>query len=79
MRAYIEAHDEDEDNLSILIHIDKILCGKVPLDNPIKWLYTVTNDDGDLVINNSAGMQANMWDHITYEIIGIDKEDTWKI
>jgi hypothetical protein len=79
MRAYIEAHDEKEDNFSILIYIDKVLCGKVPLDNPKDWLYTLTNEDGDLVINYSAGMEAKKWDHITYEIIGMDKEHTWVI
>jgi len=79
MKAYIEAHDEEEDNFSILIHIDNILCGKVPLDNPKPWLYTLNNEDNDLVINNSAGMEAKKWDHITEQIIGINKDNTWII
>ena len=79
MKAYIEAHDENQDNFSIMIHFANILIGKVDLDHQLPWLYTVTNDDGDLVINNSAGMEANKWDHITHEIIGMEKEHTWKI
>ena len=79
MRAYIEAHDDTYDNFSITISCQNILFGKVDLDNPKAWLYTVTNDDGDLVINNSAGMEANKWDHITHEIIGIKKKHTWVI
>ena len=71
MKAYIESYDEDNDqNLAIEIHVDKILIGRVELDQPIKWLYTINNEDGDLVINNSAGMEANKWEHITKEILG---------
>ena len=68
-RAYIEAHDDNEDNFSIELHCNNILVGKSPV-KPVKWLYTATNEDGDLVINNSAGMEGNKWDHITKEIIG---------
>ena len=68
-RAYIEAHDDDEDNFNIELSCNGVLVGKSPL-NPAKWLYTITNDDGDLVINHSAGMEGNKWDHITKEIIG---------
>jgi hypothetical protein len=68
-RAYIEPHDENEDNFSIEISYNGVLVGKVPLDQPKSWLYTLTNEDGDLVINNSAGIEANKWDHITKEII----------
>jgi len=68
-RAYIEAHDDDEDNFSIEISCNNILVAKSPL-SPAKWLYTFTNEDGDLVINHSAGMEGNKWDHITKEIIG---------
>ena len=79
MKAYIEAHDENEDNFSILLSHKDILLGKVELDHQLPWLYTATNDDGDLVINNSAGMEAKKWDHITKEIIGDKGEQTWVI
>lgn len=79
MKAYIEAHDDNENNFAIEIHIDKTLAGKVELDHQISWLYTVTNEDGDLVINNSAGMEADKWDHITKEILGDKGEYTWVI
>jgi hypothetical protein len=69
-RAYIEAHEPNVDNFVIEITCEDILLAKVDIDNPKPWLYTVTNDDGDLVINNSAGMEAKKWDHITKEIIG---------
>jgi len=68
-KAYIEPHSDDEDNFSIEISCNDILVAKSPI-TPAKWLYTITNDDGDLVINNSAGMEGNKWDHITKEIIG---------
>lgn len=68
-RAYIEAHDEDIDNHVIEITTGDILIGKVYCP-PKPWLYTFTNDDGDLVINNSAGMEANKWDYLTNEILG---------
>jgi len=69
-RAYIEPQEPDMDNFVIEITYQGVLVGKVDLDNPKPWLYTVNNDDGDLVINNSAGMEANKWDHITKEIMG---------
>ena len=73
-RAYIEAHDENEDNFSILIHIkdgsDHIFAGKVELDSPVAWIHMQTAENGDLLINNSAGMEGNKWNHITKEIIG---------
>lgn len=68
-RAYIEPHSDDEDNWSIEISCNDILVAKSPV-KPAKWLYTITNDDGDLVINNSAGMEGNKWDYLTREIIG---------
>jgi hypothetical protein len=79
MKAYIESDDENEDNLAIQIYVDKILIGSVELDSPIKWLYTVTNYDGDLVINNSLSMEPNKWDHITKEIIGDKGKHVWEI
>ena len=78
-RAYIEPFGEEEENLSILIHIKEtdaegninhIYAGKVELDQPIKWLYTENNKDGDLMINNSQSMEANKWNYLTKEIIG---------
>ena len=72
-RAYIEAHDKEVDNFSITLEVkdgsDYILVGRINLDNPKPWLYTFTNDDGDLVINNSERMEGNKWDHITKEIL----------
>jgi len=72
-RAYIEPSEKEQD-FAILIHIkdgnDHIFAGKVDLDHPIKWIYTENAKNGDLMINNSAGMEANKWDHITQEIIG---------
>ena len=83
-RAYIEPFEqEDEDNFTILIHVkqgnDHIFAGKVDLDKPMKWLYTINSKNGDLIINNSAGMEANKWDHITLEITGSRQEHTWLI
>jgi len=74
-RAYIEPlEQEDEDNFTILIHVkqgnDHIFAGKVDLDKPMKWLYTINAENGDLIINNSAGMEASKWNHLTKEIIG---------
>jgi hypothetical protein len=68
-RAYIEAHDDDVDNFSIEVSCNGVLVAKSPV-TPVKWLYTMSNDDGDLVINHSAGMEGNKWDHITKEILG---------
>ena len=72
-RAYIEAHDKEVDNFSITLEVkdgsDCILVGRINLDNPKPWLYTFTNEDGDLVINNSERMEGNKWDHITKEIL----------
>jgi hypothetical protein len=80
MRAYIEAHDEEQDLFEITVHIDKTLVGRVNLDKPgLIWLYTINNEDDDLVINNSAGMEAKKWDHITKEILGTKGKYTWEI
>lgn len=67
-KAYIEAHSDDEDNFSIELHCNNILVGKSPV-TPVKWLWTDINEDGDLIINNSAGMEGSKWDYITREII----------
>jgi hypothetical protein len=73
-RAYIEPENEEQDNFAILIHIKRdvehIYAGKVELDRPIKWLHVENAENGDLLINNSAGMEANKWDYLTKEIIG---------
>jgi hypothetical protein len=66
--AYIEAHEDDVDNFSIEITYNGILVGKSAVQ-PVIWLWTDTNEDGDLIINNSAGMEPKKWDHITKEII----------
>jgi hypothetical protein len=76
-RAYIESFDDDESH-KILIHIkntdeygniDHIYAGKVELGKNIFWIYMATAENGDLMINNSAGMENNKWNHITKEII----------
>lgn len=79
MRAYIES-DEKDNKFEITIHTGQTLVGKVDLDREgLPWLYTMNNEDDDLVINNSAGMENNKWEHITNEIIGINREKTWLI
>jgi len=73
-RAYIEAHDEEEDNFSILIHIrqdvEHIFVGKVELDRSKPWIFLQSEENGDLHLNYSAGMAENKWEHITNYIIG---------
>lgn len=69
-RAYIEAHDENADNFAIEITCEDILVGKVNISKPKRWLYTIENEEGDLVINNSKRMEAKKWDYLTQEIIG---------
>lgn len=69
-RAYIEAHDENADNFAIEITCEDILVGKVNISKPKRWLYTIENEEGDLVINNSRRMEAKKWDYLTQEIIG---------
>jgi hypothetical protein len=73
-RAYIESENEEENNFAILIHIksdvEHIYAGKVDIDAPLKWLHVETAKNGDLLINNSAGMEANKWDYLTKEIMG---------
>jgi hypothetical protein len=79
MRAYIEATGQ-EDLFEITLHIDKVLVGRVDLDRDgIPWLYTMNNEDNDLVINNSAGMEEAKWNHITNEILGQRGRHTWVI
>lgn len=77
-RSYIEDCPE-EDNNKILFHMkqlddngyyDHILIGVVELDRPLPWLHMQTAENGDLLINNSAGLEDNKWNHITKEIIG---------
>ena len=73
MRAYIEPHDENINQYEIIVEIKNgknlILAGKVECA-PRFWLYTHVNEENDLVINYSAGMEANKWDYLTKEIIG---------
>jgi hypothetical protein len=72
IRAYIDAEDgNDNHNIEIYVKERKkmILVGKSKC-TPRKWLYTLENEDGDLVINNSAGMEEDKWDHLVKEIIG---------
>ena len=74
-RAYIEAAGENnEESFAILIHIkqenDHIYAGKVELDRNIPWIHLENAENGDLHINNSAGMENDKWDHITEYILG---------
>ncbi len=77
-RAYIEAHDEEQDNFSILLHIksgvEHIFVAKIELSSPKPWILLETNKNGDLILNNSAGMEKHKWDHITHYIIGEHNE-----
>jgi hypothetical protein len=72
-RAYIEPYDE-EDSHQILIHVKEgnnhVLAGKVELTKNVSWIYTNTAENGDLEINNSAGMEDSKWDYLIKEIIG---------
>lgn len=72
-RSYIESYDDD-DSHKILVHIKEsnnhTLVGKVELDRDVSWIHLKTADNGDLLINNSAGMEDNKWNHITREIVG---------
>lgn len=74
MRAYIEAYDEQSESHQILIHIkegnDHIFAGRVELAQNVPWILLDINKDGDLIINNSKGMENNKWDHITKYILG---------
>ena len=73
-RAYVEAYDEDIESHQILIHAKDgnthILLGKVELTRNIPWILLDTAENGDLIINNSAGMEETKWDHITKYILG---------
>jgi len=79
-RAYIESYDKSDAENShahshqILFHVkhgeDHVFAGKVELDRDIPWIHLQTAENGDLLINNSAGMEDNKWDHITKEIVG---------
>jgi hypothetical protein len=74
-RAYIEPYNEDEESCQILIHIkddsNHVYAGKVEITHDIAWIHMDNAENGDLMINNSAGMEANKWNHITKEILGL--------
>ena len=76
-RAYIEDYDESE-SYQILFHVkhgnEHTFAGKVELDRDIPWIHLQTAENGDLMINNSAGMEDNKWDHITREIVRVEDE-----
>lgn len=71
--SYIEPHDDENNNHVIQITIkrgkEEILAGEVECP-PKPWIYLDWNEEGDLILNNSEGMEANKWDHITKELIG---------
>ena len=74
-RAYIEPFGEENlDNFQILLHIkegvEHTFVGKVELDRLIPWMHFNNAENGDLEINNSAGVEVSKWDHITREILG---------
>ena len=72
IRAYIEPFDEDNDDWSVTVHIKEnkkeVLAGKVEM-KPRSWIYLDYNEEGDLIMNNSASMEDNKWDHITEELL----------
>jgi len=71
-RAYIETSEEDDEwaiTVSIKANKTEILAGKVEM-NPRPWIYLDYNEDNDLIINNSPGMEVNKWDHIINETLG---------
>jgi hypothetical protein len=72
-RAYIEPHDDDIDQYAVEIYINsdkkEILAGKVEM-RPRSWVYLEYNEDKDLIINNSPGMEKIKWDLLIYETLG---------
>ena len=76
-RSYIEDYDESESH-QILFHVkqgnEHIFAGKIELDRDIPWIHLDTAENGDLLINNSAGMEDNKWNHITAEIVRVEDE-----
>lgn len=72
-RSYIEAHDQNTNTHIIEIAIkqdsQEILFAEVECP-PKPWIYLDWNEDGDLILNNSEGMESNKWDHITKELLG---------
>lgn len=80
-RAYIEDCPPEDSN-KIMFHVkqldangnpDHILVGEMELATALPWILMGTASNGDLLINNSAGMENNKWNHITKEIV---REDT---
>lgn len=72
-RSYIESASDHEDQNFIEVHIKsgstEDLAGKVET-GPKSWIYLDYNEDKDLIINNSPGMEENKWDHIIHETLG---------
>ena len=77
-RAYIEPTGKNDDSFEILVHIksesDHIFVGKVYLDREIPWIHLEDVENGDLMINNSTGMEGKKWNHIIHEILEVDNE-----
>jgi hypothetical protein len=71
-RSYIDVSDNDTDQHLVEIYIKEgkteILAGRVDI-GPRPWLYIDYNEDGDLILNHSPGMDGNKWDHITRELL----------
>ena len=71
-RAYIEDYDDDESS-DILIHLKEgnnhTFLTQVKLDKKPIWILMRNMDNGDIHINNSAGMEDYKWDHITKGIL----------
>lgn len=65
-RAYIEANEKN-DKQGITVHVGDVFY-EVPCD-PKPWLYTIKNEDDDIVINSSAGMEEGKWDHLIREML----------
>lgn len=64
-RAYIESDGEETPTISVTYgnEVFEFECERKA------WIYTIENDDKDLVINNSAGMEKAKWNHIIKEIL----------
>jgi hypothetical protein len=67
MRAYIES-DSRYDHKAITVHLGTEIW-RVEIKDGLPWLYTQYNEEGDLVINNSALMEDTKWDHISKELL----------
>jgi hypothetical protein len=75
-RSYIDISDPDDDQYLVELYIkegkSEVLAGRVDI-GPRSWIYIDYNEDKDLILNHSPGMDGNKWDHITREILDIEE------